>query len=131
MVNRQIEITLRSELCAASGDGFAGVLDSDIVFDALGLPYIPAKRIKGCLREAALDILSVSDEYEKAYETLFGKTGDIRSGGIKLGNGFLKDYDTIASELKTKGTHMNEAMNLHTQIRVRTRMEDGKSADGS
>lgn len=48
-----IEITLDSHSVIGSGEGFGAVIDADIVFDDIGLPYIPAKRIKGCLREAA------------------------------------------------------------------------------
>ena len=46
-------ITLKSDLCVGSGYSYAGIIDSDICYDALGLPYIPARRLKGCLREAA------------------------------------------------------------------------------
>ncbi|MDR2940153.1 MAG: hypothetical protein LBV08_07530, partial [Clostridiales bacterium] len=58
-VDKVIRVELISDLCPASGNGFAGVVDTDVCFDGLGLPYIPGKRLKGCLRECGLDILSV------------------------------------------------------------------------
>ena len=53
-------ITLKSDLCVGSGYSYAGIIDSDICYDALGLPYIPARRLKGCLREAA-ELIGLSD----------------------------------------------------------------------
>ena len=50
--NGKLKITLKSDLCVGSGYSFAGIIDSDICYDDCGFPYIPAKRIKGCLREA-------------------------------------------------------------------------------
>ena len=49
----KIKITLKSDLCAGSGYSYAGIIDSDICYSKNGIPYIPARRIKGCLREAA------------------------------------------------------------------------------
>ena len=50
---QQLIITLKSDLCAGSGYSYAGIVDSDLCYDIYGIPYIPAKRLKGCLREAA------------------------------------------------------------------------------
>ena len=49
----KLTITLKSDLCVGSGYSYARVIDSDISYDDLGIPYIQAKRLKGCLREAA------------------------------------------------------------------------------
>ncbi|MFN3531844.1 MAG: RAMP superfamily CRISPR-associated protein [Candidatus Brocadia sp.] len=48
-----LRIKLLSDALINSGEGFGAIIDSDVVFDDVGLPYIPAKRIKGCLRDAA------------------------------------------------------------------------------
>lgn len=47
-----LEIVLVSDALVGSGEGFGTGIDTDIVFDDLGIPYIPARRIKGCLRES-------------------------------------------------------------------------------
>jgi len=52
-----IRMTLESDLCAASGSGFSHTIDTDIVYDRYGLPCIPARRIKGCLRDVAKYIM--------------------------------------------------------------------------
>mgnify|MGYP000559533320 CR=1 FL=1 len=47
----KITIKLLSDLCTASGETHNSMVDTDIVYDEYGIPYIPAKRIKGCIRE--------------------------------------------------------------------------------
>ena len=49
-------IELLSDMCTTSGDGHNSTVDMDVVYDIHGIPYIPAKRIKGCIREAALEL---------------------------------------------------------------------------
>ena len=115
-----IKIKLLSDLCAASGSGYAGSIDTDIVYDAkTGLPYIPSKRIKGCLREAGLDILSFGQGCENEFYKLFGRKGDADGGALKISDGRL-DYDT--SKVKNKFDVLDEL----TTLRYGTRMEAGK-----
>lgn len=45
-----IRITLHSDLCAGNGESRGNAVDTDIVLTAAGLPRIPARRLKGCLR---------------------------------------------------------------------------------
>ena len=49
----QIKIELLSDLCVSDGGVYNSSLDTDICYDAYGFPFIPAKRLKGCLRECA------------------------------------------------------------------------------
>ena len=49
----KLQIQLKSDLCASSGDSFGSLIDNDICYDKYGFPYIPAKRLKGILREEA------------------------------------------------------------------------------
>ena len=64
-------ITLKSDLCAGSGYSYAGIIDNDICYDAFGIPYIAARRLKGCLREAA-ELIGLSEE---EIRDLFGSGG--------------------------------------------------------
>lgn len=124
-----IQITLESDLCLPSGDGYAGVVDTDICFDEYGLPYIPGKRVKGCLRECALEIVELEEELEDTFNLLFGKTGDEYSGLLKLGTGRYKDYDTLVSEAKEHSA--DEILSYFTNTRTATRIEKGHSKAGS
>ncbi|WP_283657831.1 hypothetical protein [Paenibacillus sp. RC343] len=62
MIQAWLEITLHSELCAATGDSIAGMVDTDIATEA-GLPIIPSKRIKGCLRAVGQNLLDWGDSW--------------------------------------------------------------------
>ena len=71
MKEMKIFITLRSDLCASSGKGWSATIDNDVCFDEYGLPYIPARRIKGCLKAAA----SLLEMPADAVNRLFGIGG--------------------------------------------------------
>ena len=53
---KKLRITLRSDLCAGSGESFGNSVDTDICISDAGLPYIPARRLKGCLRAEAVQL---------------------------------------------------------------------------
>ena len=96
-----LDLELKSQLCSGSGYSFAGVVDTDICADSYGIPYIPAKRLKGCLREAADIALS----NEKVTE-LFGKKGSNSVTGLYLGNAYLTGCEVIERDLR--GLSQNE-----------------------
>ena len=52
-MNCELRITLKSDMCSASGDGFSLSIDTDVSYDSHGLPVIPSRRIKGCMLESA------------------------------------------------------------------------------
>jgi CRISPR-associated protein Csx10 len=120
---------LLSDLCPASGDGFAGFVDTDVCFDDLGLPYIPAKRLKGCLRECGLDILSVDGRYSEIFALLFGEAGKLTPGALNVGNGNLENYADILRNLGS--SERSEIAEVYTSIRSRTKMDNGKAAKGT
>ena len=91
MNKKELKITLKSDLCVGSGYSYAGIVDSDICYDEVGLPYIPGKRLKGCMREAA-ELIGVS---EVEIERLFGTRGADRPNGVFFGNAYIEDYDEI------------------------------------
>lgn len=97
MLNKKakIKITLKSDLCAGSGYSYAGIIDSDICYSKNGIPYIPARRIKGCLREAAEIVLGESET-----EKIFGKSGNRLMGNICIGNAYLDNYADIEEEIE-------------------------------
>ena len=99
-----LKIELLSATNPGSGEGWAGMIDSDVVFDEYGIPFIPAKRVKGILRENALDIVTAfnlsesdifSDLNEKLIIDLFGDRGQDTSAPLAIGNAYLKEYEKI------------------------------------
>lgn len=51
-----LSLEFLSDALIGSGEGYGAVIDSDIVFDDLGLPFVPAKRVKGCLRASTTEV---------------------------------------------------------------------------
>ena len=51
MMNHKINVKLKSDALIGSGEGFGAIIDTDVVFDEVGIPYIPGRRIKGCLKD--------------------------------------------------------------------------------
>lgn len=122
----RIVITLKSDLCAASGQTFSSVVDSDIVTDNLGLPYIPARRIKGCLRDAAAYIRST------AIDEFFGESGKSDSGSLKVRNGYLEDRAALEYELTVrKGFSSQRVTELFAGIKAQTAIEGDSAKDNS
>lgn len=136
----QIRIEAKSDLCIGSGYAYAGLIDSDLYYDDVGIPFIPAKRLKGCMREVAqneLYTLFQSDQIDK----LLGKSGENAVYGITVGDAYLEEYDEIYSVLK----HIQETQNnplsdvltkqnvleLFTMVKAQTRMENGVAKDDS
>lgn len=96
-----IEMILESDVCTASGESVPGLIDIDIAMDELGFPIIPARRLKGCLKEAALEIRDTLQEdfNEEAFALLFGISGEQESS-LKVDNGVLKDYEVLRKEVE-------------------------------
>ena len=78
-----LEIELRSELCAATGEGIAGIIDTEIAYEH-GLPVIPARRIKGCLLEVARDLYDNGIVSNEELKLLFGHSGKDKGGMLHV-----------------------------------------------
>jgi CRISPR-associated protein Csx10 len=117
MKNFKMKITLKSDAIPGSGEGYGAVIDSDIVFDEVGIPFIPAKRIKGCLRESTHDVCTMLKESKtkiievdlsmveekcktdkkkkkefKLVREIFGETGMEKPAPISFSNFTIKEY---------------------------------------
>jgi len=99
-----IKLTFRSDALPGSGEGFGSVIDQDIVFDDLGIPYIPAKRIKGLLRESYEEVYQICKNNGSAFcleaDSLFGKPGQQSESPVYFSNLFVEDYKNIKNILK-------------------------------
>lgn len=122
-IHGKIKIELMSDLCIGSGYSYGGVIDSDVAYDQLGFPQIPARRLKGCMREAAELVCP------EAAEALFGKSGKNTAGDMALGNGLLEDHDAMKKEiLELRYRKREEAfwlnpqniLKIYTEIRAQT-----------
>lgn len=129
---------LISDALPGSGEGLAGFIDTDIVFDENGIPYIPAKRIKGILRESALE-LSDAGLLNSDIIDIFGEQGKEKGCGFRISNGFLKDYHSYCRLIKhakyrderNRLPHFfnkESALDYFTYIRSQTKIDCEKGA---
>jgi len=102
-VNMRIKIELLSDLCVGSGYSYAGIVDNDICYDEYGIPYIPARRIKGCMREVLSGILYT--KYPEQADSLFGSGGesglDDGERKVRIGNAYIADHSKIRKSVET------------------------------
>ena len=127
-----LKIDLLSDLCTHSGDVYNSLVDIDVVYDSYGLPYIPAKRIKGCIREAYLELVEFDVVSEDSYNRIFGGKGR-RASGFSISNAYLEDYEAICEDLKDYKrlckssdellVHPQNVLGLYTYMRVQTSMD--------
>lgn len=132
-----LKITLHSDLCMSSGYSWAGAIDSDICYDEYGLPYIPARRLKGSMREAA-SLYRVLSETEA--EKLFGRSRAGGVEGITIENARMEGDEELREafeELKRSGSPLagylrrEKVLECFTRVLGQTRLTDGTAADKS
>lgn len=121
----KIKISLRSDLCAAGGDGFSSIIDTDISYDNYGFPVIGARRLKGCLRDAAklIDCRNIDE--------IFGVSGSSKSGSLKISDAHIKDYNLLKEEVIASGLNAEEVISLFTYTRASTAIENDTAMDNS
>ena len=88
-----------------SGQGDVNT-DSTIVHDRYGIPFIPAKRVRGVLYESALEVAEMMkaagmgaftiDDVKGLFNRLEGVEDNPR---MSISNLNIADYDVVASEL--------------------------------
>lgn len=127
------------------GSGQADVnVDAEVVHDEVGLPYFPAKRLKGLLYESALEVTEMNTpmgngaELRRELEALFhhGSQGEAR---LIIPNLYLVGYE----EMKDDWQYLqcaypeiftaNDVLEQYTSLRYQTRLDrmTGTAADGS
>jgi len=116
----KITITLKSDLCVGSGQGYASYVDIDVCFDKNGVPFIPARRLKGLLRDAAEYIGVDKDEIK----LIFGKIADKNPGALTICNACL---DINLPQIEPP--HL--VLNKYTRVLSNTRLENGIADTGS
>jgi len=128
----KIIMKLKSDAIPGSGKSLAGIIDRDIAYDKFGLPYIPAKRIKGILRESAEELGIDEDK-------LFGIEGSARGCEFHIDNGYLEGYQEYKKLLSSKSGNRDISnllpqqaiLDFFTYTRSQTTIENGVAKENS
>ena len=93
----QLTIELKSDMCCGTGTGDGVQFDTVSAYNDYGLPYIPAKRLKGLLREQAEFLIAFDPENKNFVEILFGK-GE-QAGALIVNNAEIKNVRNLKEDL--------------------------------
>lgn len=132
----KIKIELLSDLCTCSGETYNSMVDMDVVYDENGIPYIPAKRLKGCIRESALEMQELGIITQEEYEKIFGREGSVRSA-FSLSNAYILNFNESVEDLRNCTykdlSSPQNVLNQYTYIRTQTavNLKTGVAEDGS
>lgn len=128
MAKYRLEIQLLSDLCISDGGVYNSMVDTDCCHNEIGFPFIPAKRIKGCLRECALEL----NDWGKniPVRELFGEgerpeegTG-VKRAAVRISDAYLQDYSSMVEEVAAHQNHLlyhpQHILNRFTSLRTQT-----------
>lgn len=131
-----LEVELLSPLVSSGAAADSAVVDRDVAFDASGLPVLPARRMKGLLRESWEEIAGALEGGLAA--RLFGKPGESARGrgAVRIADGRIGDDESAEwiSELVAKRlVTPSEVLWAHCERRVQTAIssETGGPIDGT
>lgn len=122
----QIRIELLSDMCVSDGGVYNSAIDTDICYDRMGFPYIPAKRIKGCLRECALELKDWGKEID--IDDLFGKGGvKDNAAKIRIDDAYIDGYKEYVEEITSSSSriyHPQNVLDVYSYIRTQTAIDE-------
>ncbi len=141
-MNGYIKMTLLSDTCVATGFSISGIVDEEISRDDFGIPFIPAKRIFGIMRQQAMDLSGFTDQSnDRMINRIFGAAGMEEGALLTLRNGYLEAYDNLKHRLNwelEQGDKLSKDIlspwqitNYFCSIRSQTALECGIAKDNS
>ena len=110
-----LEMELLSDAIPGSGEGLAGIIDIDVARDEYGIPYIPAKRIKGVLRESALELENTA-LLHGSVDDIFGSSGKQEGTAFKISDGYIENYDIYKKFLEYASQNVKLAPLFNREI---------------
>lgn len=134
---KQIQINLLSDMCSSSGENYGVLIDTDICYDKYGFPYIPAKRIKGCLRDICKELVEWGEFDGQVLVDIFGQAGGQSVGDLKISDAKLDKYEEMQNEIinaKEENKvfyHKQNILDCFTYVRVQTKLIDGVAENNS
>lgn len=121
-IRKQLKITLRSDLICGSGIGWGNVVDTDVVYDDLGFPYIPARRMRGLFKEALWELEQFGLEEIKSTK-LFGDEEN-EGHSFNLYNAQLENIKALREEVLQLKLNSIDVLSYYTTIRYQTSIDN-------
>lgn len=145
MKSYHLKLELLSPALTGSGEGSGAIIDSDVVFDDIGIPYIPAKRIKGCLLDSINEIKDMFNlakiDFDLPISGIFGKIGSKYAAPVYFSDLMIENYtenrawlEYFLNDRKYQTIISKDSiLETFTEIRQQTRIDkaDGVAVDGS
>lgn len=143
MTAYKLKFTLLSDTAFGSGEGVAGLIDSDVQSDEWGLPYLAGRTLRGMLNAECADILFALEQQNKkaAWEApahrLFGEPGSgvnntsaLHFGDARLPQPLRREIEVAIENKEMTKTEVLEAL---TAIRRQTAIDEktGVALDNS
>ena len=129
MTTVKYNIIFHSPWHCGSGLSAGADLDALVIKDKDGLPYIPGKTLKGLIREAVEDYVSLLgiDEKDDLIEAAFGRKNVADSKDVSLGNAFFTNAVLSSSE---KSEILKYQLHQHLYLtKASTRIDDDGIAE--
>lgn len=132
----EIRMKLESPVLLASDEDRGAVLDADLVFDSNGVPYVPGRRLKGLLRERALEVVEMLNQCQLSLcdhadlVAVFGQGGAETPAPFVFNNLYLVGYQHwgpwIAWALQEfpRVVHVDRVIATFTHLRSQTSINE-------
>lgn len=131
-----MKIELLSDMCVSDGGVYNSAIDTDVCHDSFGFPYIPAKRIRGCLRECGIELRDWGVDIN--IEKIFGTAGkEDNRAAVRIGNAYLENYEKMKQEALVHQGHVvyhpQNILSHYSYVRTQTSLnyETGAADDAS
>jgi CRISPR-associated protein Csx10 len=148
MKEYKLIIHLESDTLIGAAGGHGTIIDTEVIFDPFGVPFIPGKRIKGLLRDSAMEIAAMYNALPKSIdnqmndvpltyeqvEKIFGKAGSDEFSNFYLNTDFhIAGYDLLSQHLRKEQLSVEMVKRFFTETISQTAIDEdtGSATEGS
>lgn len=136
MIEYTLKLELLSDTTFGRGDGVAGLVDTEVQHDDVGLPYLGGRALKGLLAAECDDLVyalqkqgaAQAARWQRAAERLFGQSGATLTGAALMHVGparLPRDlHDVLAQDIANRRISRTEVLETLTTLRRQTAMDE-------
>lgn len=139
MKEYKLIIDLESDTLIGAAGGHGTIIDTEVIFDAYGVPYIPGKRVKGLLRDSAMEIADMYNALPKSIDNqmndvpltyeqvvkIFGKAGSDEFSNFYLNTDFhIAGYDLLFQHLRKEQLSVEMVKRFFTETISQTAIDE-------